>query len=117
MPQYAGSEIMFVFPLNLGHSQQTIDELRVTAGTSIARGCFVFDDIFTLEFSGAIHGDQPTAKVTQNSEYASDDSGWDFSLSVWSGAEAPEHFTNELSMMPLLAFNRFDSYALFRVGN
>src|SRR6266700_6281847 len=117
MLQYARPEIMFVLPLDLGHSQQTIDQLPVTACTSIACRCFVFDNIFALEFSGAIHGDQPTAEVTENPENASDNSGSNLTHSAWSCTQSLEHLTDEFAVMPFFVFDDLDTSSFVQIGD
>ncbi len=111
----ARSKVKFMVPLDLGHFQQAVDQVKATAVSRIARGGFVFSDVATLKLSRAVHRRQPARDVAQQTQSAANDRGADLAAFAGSGAKAGKHFTHEFTMAPLVLLDLPDRFSLIRL--
>src|SRR5260370_5632172 len=111
----ARSKVKFMVPLDLGHFQQAVDQVKATAVSRIARGGFVFSDVATLKLSRAVHRRQPARDVAQQTQSAANDRGADLAAFAGSGAKAGKHFTHEFAMAPLVLLDLPDRFSLNRL--
>lgn len=115
--QHLCAEILFVLPLDLGHGEQTIDELVASATGRILGRMFILDNIAAFEFTRAVHGEQPSRNVTEHLKRSSDDAGANLSRRIGQSAESGKHFSDEASMMPFLIFDLVDMSTFLGIRN
>jgi hypothetical protein len=106
---------MFVFPFNFSHRQQAVDQIRPTTTERMVRGCFILNDVSTLQPARTIHRREPPAEVAHQSEHSAHQSRAYLPYLVWTSAETFEHLADQLTVMPLLVFNLLDACSFFGI--
>src|SRR6185436_7026812 len=117
MRQHARAEVVLVFPLDLGHSQKTVDQILASAANGMARGSLVFNDISTLEPARAVHRSEPATEVTHQPEHPAHQRCSYLAHLVWTAAQALKHLSNQFAVMPLFLFDGPDASAFVRVAH
>lgn len=112
MAQDAFAEVELVFPLDLRHFEQAVDEFNMAGQDGKTRRHFVLDDVPALQKAGAIHRRKPTAHRAEGAERTSDGAEDEFPGPARTRTELCEDFAYQLPVMPLLGFYRLDSLAL-----
>src|SRR5262245_22340971 len=115
--QHLGTEVLFVFPFDLRHSQQAVDKFFSGATQGITRGIFILDDVSSLQFSSSIHRCKPPADMTQCLQCTTDHACPDLPLPAGSRAQLLKHLTDKPPVMPLLFFNGPDAPPLLGIRN
>src|ERR1051325_4248469 len=116
MSQHARTKVFFVFPLDLRHRQETIDQIFAPARERMACGSFILDDVVTLEFARPVHRREPTADVTQQPQHAAHYCCSNFPHLLWTSLETFEHLAHQFPVMPLLVFDLLDLATFFLIA-
>ena len=115
MHQDARAEVFLVFPLDFGHSEQTIDQILAATFARILSRSFILENIAAFQSAGPVHWRQPSAQVTEDSQESADDPGADFPISIWFGLKARQHLADQFSMMQFLRLNLSNAFPFFAV--
>src|SRR6266849_6545341 len=117
MAQHLVPEGKLVLPFDLGHRQQTVDQLLMIRIEGVRRRVFVFDDVSSLEQPRSVHRKEPSRNVAEDSRRAADDPEDDFASPIRGGAEAAKHFADQFTMVPLLSLDDADAFALGKIAD
>src|SRR5215204_445074 len=71
-------------------------------------GSFILDDVSAFKAAGPVHRRKPPAYVTQQSEHSTNHRRPNFADPVGTRTKTPQHFADQLSMVPFLVFNGLD---------
>ncbi len=115
--QYFAAKVLLVLPFDLGHGEQAIDELMPAASCGIFRRVFVLHNVIAFEFTGSVHGQQPSRDMTQRLKRSANDNSSNLSPRVRRRAKSRQHFSDEPPMMPFLIFNGLDALPLLGIRN
>ncbi len=105
MAEHAGSKVLLMLPLDFGHLQKTVYELRAPGTRRKTRRDLVLLDVAPLKFSGAVHRREPARQVTERAQRAANQESLRFPYATWLSTKLREYVSYKAAMMPLFIFN------------
>jgi hypothetical protein len=103
-----GPEVALVLPLDLGHVDQVVDELRVPGLQGEPGGPRVLPDVPALEPRRAVHRRVPAADVAEHRDQPPDPAHPPVQPLVGTGAQHGEHRPHPRPVVELLGPDRVD---------
>src|SRR5688572_33428628 len=62
------AEVVLMLPLHIRHREKAVHIFRPAATERIPRRVFIFANVAALQLSGAVHGNQPAAHMTDEGD-------------------------------------------------
>lgn len=110
-----GSKVEFMLPLDFGHFQQAVNQIRAVAIARKPRGRLVLSNIPALQLACAVHRSQPPRDMAQQAQDATNDRGAQFAPFVWRGGETGEHLADKFAVTPFIIFDGSDRGPFIRL--
>jgi hypothetical protein len=109
---HLAAEEELVLPLDLGHRQDAVDHVELSAVAREDRGLFVLDDVAAFQPARAVHRREPAADAAEDADRAPDAPEDHFADAAGLSAELPEQSADQFAVMPLLRFDLLDAFAI-----